>query len=382
MEQHDMPYEELVPDYENFHDQDLMLSMENMETYDINLSDIVNQAAFLPSPGSDTMDIASKPVVEFPFSPRGPPARLSFPGDLNFTLEVNSKDVHKKTFLYSHRLNRIYVDRKCNFSIQFNWDYINAPQMFVRSTVVFSDEAQAEKRVERCVQHYHESSTAGMQAEMAKNVLHSSRDIGTQGVYYCGNIDMADSWYSVLVQFDRNGPEPCTHAYQFSCKNSCATGINRRAIAIIFTLEDKTGQVYGRQKVGARVCACPRRDMSKDETAEGVYKTGKKRIPSNQIDPPKTKKIKIENNLMEFDDKVYKLPPLEIVGSRAALCGLKTMLEMMELAVECRKKNEPDITAQYAPRIANLKAAIQKIENTKAPPAPPAPTGPTAPSSQ
>ncbi|KAH9639758.1 hypothetical protein HF086_010964 [Spodoptera exigua] len=51
---------------------------------------------------------------------------------------------------------------------------------------------------------------------------------------------MADSWYSVLVQFDRTGPEPCSHAYQFACKNSCTTGINRRAIAIIFTLEDKT----------------------------------------------------------------------------------------------------------------------------------------------
>ncbi|CAH0696930.1 unnamed protein product [Spodoptera exigua] len=365
MEHPDIGYEESVEDYQNFHDQDLMMSMDNMEF--INFSDIVNQANFLPSPASETMDIASKPVVEFPFSPRGPPVRTPYAGDLNFTLEVNSKDVHKKTFLYSHRLNRIYVDRKCNFSIQFNWDYINAPQMFVRSTVVFSDETQAEKRVERCVQHYHESATAGIQTQMAKNVLHSSRDIGTQGVYYCGNVDMADSWYSVLVQFDRTGPEPCSHAYQFACKNSCTTGINRRAIAIIFTLEDKTGQVYGRQKVGARVCACPRRDMFKDETAEGVYKSGKKRIPSNRIDPPKTKKIKIENNLMEFDDKVYKLPPLEIVGSRTVVCGLKMMLEMMELAVECRKKNEPEVVAQYAPRIANLKDAIQKIENTRTP---------------
>ncbi|KAF9810616.1 hypothetical protein SFRURICE_021069 [Spodoptera frugiperda] len=344
MEHHDMPYEELASDFQIFTDPDLMLNMENIETSNIDLSDIVHQAGYPQSPGSETMDIASA------------------------SIPVNEQTDH---LLYSHRLNRIYVDRKCNFSIQFNWDYIIAPQMFVRATVVFSDETQAEKRVERCVQHYHESSTAGMQAEIAKNVLHSSREIGTQGVYYCGNVDMADSWYSVLVQFDRTGPEPCTHAYQFSCKNSCTTGINRRAIAIIFTLEDKTGKVYGRQKVGARVCACPRRDMVKDETAEGVYKTGKKRIPSNQIDPPKTKKIKVENNLMEFDDKVYKLPPLEIVGSRAALCGLKTMLEMMELAVECRKKNEPDVTAQYAQRIVNLKNAIQKIENLKTPPPPP-----------
>ena len=49
--------------------------------------------------------------------------------------------------------------------------------------------------------------------------------------------------------------------------------------------------------------------MHKDETAEGVYKTGKKRIPSNQIEPTKTKKIKVEN-LMDFDDTVFKLPPV------------------------------------------------------------------------
>lgn len=50
--------------------------------------------------------------------------------------------------------------------------------------------------------------------------------------------------------------------------------------------------------------------MIKDEETEGVYKTGKKRIPSNQIEPTKTKKIKLESNLMDFDDTVVKLPPV------------------------------------------------------------------------
>ncbi|CAH0595515.1 unnamed protein product [Chrysodeixis includens] len=321
--------------------------------------------SFIPSPESETMDIARHANVEvqFPYSPVGPPKRNSYPGELNFTVEVNSHDVHKKTFLYSHMLSRIYVDMKCNFSIQFNWDYRISPHMYVRSTVVFSDEPQAEKRVERCVQHCYESSKAGIKPEIAKNVLHSSREMDAQGVYYCGDVDVADSWYSVLVEFHRTSDEPCSHAYQFTCKNSCASGINRRAIAIIFTLEDEYGRVYGRQKVGARVCACPRRDLLKDETAEGKYKTGKKRVPSNEIDPPKTKKIKMEA-VTDIDDTVYKLPSLQVVGSRAMLSGLKVMLEMMELAAECRKNN-PAALALYQPHIARFKETIQTLEMTR-----------------
>lgn len=90
----------------------------------------------------------------------------------------------------------------------------------------------------------------------------------------------------------------------------CLSTAKKSPTLSYFSLSFATsGHIYGRQKVGARVCACPRRDMLKDETAEGVYKTGKKRIPSNQIEQPKTKKIKVEN-LMDFDDTVYKLPPV------------------------------------------------------------------------
>ncbi|PZC82593.1 hypothetical protein B5X24_HaOG210037 [Helicoverpa armigera] len=275
-------------DYDScINDQNLLLEIDSCGLDFEGIS-----SGFIPSPASETMEMGTKPnpatQIEFPFCPRGPPQRMSYPGELNFQVEVNSNDVHKKTFLYSHQLCRIYVDMKCNFSVQFNWDYLKAPHMFVRSTVVFSDETQAEKRVERCVQHFHESSTSG------------------------------------------------------------------------------EGEIFGRQKVGARVCACPRRDMLKDETAEGVYKTGKKRIPSNQIEPPKTKKIKVEN-LMEFDDAVHKLPPLQIVGSRAMLCGLKVMLEMMELAFECRK-NDPESTALHEKPISDLRDTIKKLENAKKPP--------------
>ncbi|KAL4711881.1 hypothetical protein ACJJTC_006050 [Scirpophaga incertulas] len=110
-------------------------------------------------------------------------------------------------------------------------------RLYVRATVVFSDKEQAQKRVERCLQHLHETTSSSLPKEVRMNVLRSSRELGTGGVAYHGAPDAADSWLSVLVECPGSGP-PLQHAYKFVCKNSCATGINRRNIAIVFTLEN------------------------------------------------------------------------------------------------------------------------------------------------
>lgn len=284
-----------------------------------------------------------------PISPRGPPARTPIPGPANFTIEVSSKDVNKKKFLYSHKLGRIYVDKDCNFSVSFNWDTKHAqPDMYVRATVVFSDVEQSEKRVERCLQHFHESS--GLAQEIAKNVLHSSRDIGTQGVYYCGDVNTADSWYSVLVHFKKTSPEPCTHAYKFTCKSSCASGINRRAIAIIFTLEDQRGIIYGRQKVSVRVCSCLRRDMIRDEND---LDNNKRRAPPNKF--PNTKKIKLETQDIECNMAVLPQVSVEV---NAMVSGLRTMIDNMTNV----GRHSPIHGEQYASSIAQLKDFINNIK--------------------
>lgn len=68
------------------------------------------------------------------------------------------------------------------------------------------------------------------------NVLRSAREPSSPDVHYCGVPELADSWYSVVVRT----PQPTELAYLFLCKNSCSSGINRRPINIIFTLEDIT----------------------------------------------------------------------------------------------------------------------------------------------
>ncbi|KAI5632055.1 p53 DNA-binding domain-containing protein [Phthorimaea operculella] len=210
----------------------------------------------------------------------------------------------------SNILNRIYVDMKIDFPVVFRWKADFAPSpAYVRACVVFSDESQGEKRVERCTQHTHDASNADISQEIVKNVLHSSREMGTHGVYYCGRPELADSWYSVLVEL---GPNGGSHAFQFVCKNSCSSGINRRAIDVIFTFEDANGAVYGRQTVGARVCSCPRRDLNRDEEEETKGKPGKRRVQHKQptIQEPRSKKIKLET--AGVDDCIMTLPPVRL----------------------------------------------------------------------
>ncbi|XP_013167964.1 PREDICTED: cellular tumor antigen p53-like isoform X2 [Papilio xuthus] len=267
---------------------------------------------------------------------------------------------------YSARLNRIYVDMGVEFPVHFTWDtrkqHALSPhaELYVRATVVFSDDAQAEKRVERCLQHAHEPNNPGDEA-IVRNVLRSARALGTAGVHYCGAARRPDSWLSVLVRL----PQPAPHAYQFVCKNSCSSGINRRNTAIVFTLEDHLGQILGRQSVGARVCACLKRDLRRDEEELGK---GKRRLTSAPAPPPHQdtcKKVKIE--VPETDEELITLPKLQIKGVKTVVTGLEVMQRMMELSAgEAARRKDQRAADQYAGCLATLTHAIDNLKKSLA----------------
>ncbi|XP_014361229.2 cellular tumor antigen p53 [Papilio machaon] len=321
----------------------------------------------------DTLDAAVKYTPEtetfVPTSPIGPPETASFPGYLNFGVEIKGSETDKKKFMYSARLNRIYVDMGVEFPVHFTWDtrkqHALSPHvdLYVRATVVFSDDAQAEKRVERCLQHAHEPNNPGDEA-IVRNVLRSARALGTAGVHYCGAARRPDSWLSVLVRL----PQPAPHAYQFVCKNSCSSGINRRNTAIVFTLEDHLGQILGRQSVGARVCACLKRDMRRDEDELGK---GKRRLasapalPGQPGQPDTCKKVKIE--VPEADDELITLPKLQIKGVKTVVTGLEVMQRMMELSGgEAARRKDQRAAEEYASCLASLTHALDNLKKSLA----------------
>ncbi|KAM3959507.1 cellular tumor antigen p53-like [Aphomia sociella] len=304
---------------------------------------------------NDTLDINLRPQqmtvpIEFPISPIGPPKRDCFSGKHNFQVEIHSADTHKKKYLYSSKLERLYVDASCDFPINFKWNE-GPPEMLVRACVVFMDQDQAEKQVETCPNHDLSKSGPSPKENTPefikkwKNVLHSSRNDDTDGVYYCGD---KNTWYSTVVKFD-GSCEKKSHAYRFICKNSCPMGINRRHLGIIFTLEDLCGEVCGRVQVGVRVCACPRRDMYRDERER----------PSECAAPPR-KRSKEPRHELDGDERALELPAFKVRGVAAAVAGLDTMINMMEL--HKRRTNDQHMNAETEQFVQQIKNIISKLK--------------------
>ncbi|CAG9559325.1 unnamed protein product [Danaus chrysippus] len=283
------------------------------------------------------------------FQPLGPPMRGNFAGEANFEITIDGSQTRRKKFLYSAKLNKIFVDIGVDFPLKFNWDskYQN---MFVRATVMFSDADQAQKKVEACYQHSFYSKTAN--TAIGRNVLRSGREYGVPNVEYYGSLENPDAWYSVLV----SGNPTLEHPYQFVCKNSCVSGINRRNIEIIFTLEDSCGLVIGRQSVGVRVCSCPRRDMNKEEDPE---KASKRSAPSEH-NP--SKRIKLDVQPQQQHDTVVTLPSLSVVGIPTVVSGLRVMLGMQEQALAIKTDNNQPVD-DLIKSITDMKKCIDDLEN-------------------
>ncbi|CAH0714002.1 unnamed protein product, partial [Brenthis ino] len=289
-----------------------------------------------------------------PVSPTGPPSTKEFTTDVNFRVEIDGSKTHKKKFLYSHKLNCLFLNTGHNFSINFQWDITKVLHpVYVRTTVVFSDPCDAEKRVQTCYQHSYVSpdDSNALPENIRHNVLRSGREVGAPDVFYCGAPASADSWYSVLVRF----PAPSSHAFHFVCRNSCSSGINRRPLSLVFTLESAAGDVYGRQVVGVRVCGCPKRDLYTAELAQSSEnpKSGKRKAKTETTDTPTTivssttpsrKRIKLEDSEC---DTLVTLPAITVPGTRVALAGLRVMRDMLlqTRAVQLRARPQQDVRA-------------------------------------
>ncbi|CAG0894000.1 unnamed protein product [Cyprideis torosa] len=72
---------------------------------------------------------------------------------------------------------------------------------------------------------------------------------------------------------------------KFLCNSSCSGGMDRRSLQLVFVLEDEGGNEKGRKSINVRICACPSRDVTKEEEkmAGSWLLDGQ---PSSMLSPP------------------------------------------------------------------------------------------------
>lgn len=207
--------------------------------------------------------------------------------------------------------------------LRFKWEPAREG-LFLRTKMVFSLEQHRRDPVMRCHNHMAMPSkaNAGADVNIMKYVV---RCLETQSQYE----EMPGGHLSILTPLGTPevGSMYVPVHFKFLCKNSCTSGMNRRATELIFTLENGR-EVLGRRRLQVRICSCPKRDKEKEELeATGGQRPPSKKRKSEKMEPalpPISKRVSTTNE----DTAVYNLN-LDILGKEEAMAVKKFAYDIM-----------------------------------------------------
>ncbi|XP_046668472.1 cellular tumor antigen p53 isoform X3 [Homalodisca vitripennis] len=298
------------------------------------------------------------------------PCTDSYPGPYNFELMLDGSTSHKRSWVYSEMLQKVFIDINKTLLIQFRLSP-NAGDLRVRALPVYSIADFLNIPVQRCALHMlnsdpqhqvmnglaHNKTLSHQRTSRGpapfKQSIYDGRAIWKSHsednkVCYCANYswvrhvvqsshaaaiydyDSASDRHSVVVPLDspQPGSETVVVAYHFTCKTSCPQGMQRRPISVVFTLETSQGDVVGRQCLSVKICSCPKRDKEREEAdnplSEGWSMLDTCTKPKKRSSDHKygsSKKSKQDNNhqikaVSQLDQKKYD----DIKSILMALC--------------------------------------------------------------
>ncbi|XP_011296775.1 cellular tumor antigen p53 [Fopius arisanus] len=239
------------------------------------------------------------------------PIKEEFPGEFNFDLLLNSQGAGKNC-VFSQELRKVFINMEQTLPLKFKWDP-PVDGLWLRTTMVFSMDQYRTDPVVRC--HNHMATNSVSNQNIAEHVL--------RHVVRCTHLDSIYEEISghMSVSVPLGTPQPgCRYVplgFQFFCKNSCSSGMNRRPTELVFTLENHQRQVLGRRILPVRVCSCPKRDKDKEEQESGdsiAPMPGKKRkfpLGSQQVVhahcPPGKKPMLSQVSASNYDGREYNL---------------------------------------------------------------------------
>ncbi|XP_053682599.1 cellular tumor antigen p53-like [Sabethes cyaneus] len=180
---------------------------------------------------------------------------------INFQVSLPSESSDKTSWMFSGKLRKLFV--KMGNTCTFNVSLAAAPDTatFVRAMVVCSAPEDLHHPVSRCDNH-----RCSDNLDIGDDIkMHVARCKNEQ-VTYVGIKDgkVFEERLAVLVPMGHSNKAGIT--LEFVCQNSCRT-INRRATALVFTLENEAGQILGRQTFQIKICTNIKRDKLNEENA-------------------------------------------------------------------------------------------------------------------
>lgn len=204
-------------------------------------------------------------------SPTGKlPCMDNYPGPYDFEILLEETTSHKRSWVYSHKLNKVFIDMEKMLLIQFRLSTV-VSGMRVRAMPVYTTSDYINQPVNRCPLHavtldpqhlaHEDGNCFCVQYQWVGHVLQTVHS----NVQY--EYDVQSGRHSVVVPLEtpQAGSDTCIIPYQFTCKTSCLRGMQRRPINVIFTLETPQGEVVGRRSLSVKICSCPKRDKEREE---------------------------------------------------------------------------------------------------------------------
>ncbi|XP_077533239.1 tumor protein 63-like isoform X2 [Haemaphysalis longicornis] len=189
------------------------------------------------------------------------PATSAYEGNYGFdvTCPTRPKSAKGVDWTYAEPRRKLYttMGTACPFHVRVGKRPPSGT--VVRAMAVYAEPNDAMHVVRRCLVH------AAQQGQGLAPLAHFIHSDSTHAEYH---EDPATGRHSLTMLYEapQAGQSYTQYLLRFTCLSSCQTGINRRAVKIIWTLEHG-GSVLGRQSISLKVCACPGRDRRNEEKA-------------------------------------------------------------------------------------------------------------------
>ncbi|KAK2582883.1 hypothetical protein KPH14_008959 [Odynerus spinipes] len=256
------------------------------------------------------------PDQYFP-GPETIPTKEEFPGHLNFQLLLPNQSTSKH-WVYSQTLQKVFINMEQTLPLRFKWEP-PLDGLYLRTSMVFSLDQYRNDPVQRCHNHMASSNRSNQDIDprLIKHVVRCSDPLSMY--------EERNEHLSIVtpLRTPQAGSQYVQMYFQFLCKNSCTSGMNRRPTELVFTLEDGRYKIIGRRRLLVRVCSCPKRDKEKEEAdAMNTLPSAKKRKLSHPM--PQNKKVMLPS----CDTHVYNVQ-LNIIGKENYLAVMKYAFDVM-----------------------------------------------------